>query len=413
MTLIIMRVVQSCLLQSFFGRTYNNVANIAECKNGGRCVINKKNRTSCKDCRLRKCLSVGMSKSGSRYGRRSNWFKIHCLLQEQSNNQSISVAAGNTSSYAPNFLSGLVSQTRMQQDGVGYSKDGQTPSENLTHLIQAAMLRQEREMQRTPPSDDVFPDRPHTFFTLQKRKNYVRSSVRSPPLRRSTPSPFDKRRATATSPTFPMNIISTARGLSEREYVHVLQEVERAERYKRYADTVSESGSVADGSSDGDHRLHDVESRSNAELNYTKTSPALPEQEFSPSRKTINATLTLTAAYQRNLGQYNLGLVYPPPGLVTPATSQNSLAGGDLLLVSPSPGGLAVEQDEPIDLSVRTSKSSPPRKQSSEEKDPDEADEGKSTCSDSSSKEEEEATPATGNAPLDLTLTAKRFTEVL
>lgn len=28
---------------------------------------------------------VGMSKSGSRYGRRSNWFKIHCLLQEQSN----------------------------------------------------------------------------------------------------------------------------------------------------------------------------------------------------------------------------------------------------------------------------------------------------------------------------------------
>lgn len=26
---------------------------------------------------------VGMSKNGSRYGRRSNWFKIHCLLQEQ------------------------------------------------------------------------------------------------------------------------------------------------------------------------------------------------------------------------------------------------------------------------------------------------------------------------------------------
>jgi len=24
-----------------------------------------------------------MSKSGSRYGRRCNWFKIHCLLQEQ------------------------------------------------------------------------------------------------------------------------------------------------------------------------------------------------------------------------------------------------------------------------------------------------------------------------------------------
>ncbi|XP_044766619.1 estrogen receptor-like [Coccinella septempunctata] len=79
--------------KSFFGRTYNNLSSISECKNNGECVINKKNRTACKACRLRKCLFVGMSKSGSRYGRRSNWFKIHCLLQEQQSGQNMNMAA--------------------------------------------------------------------------------------------------------------------------------------------------------------------------------------------------------------------------------------------------------------------------------------------------------------------------------
>ncbi|XP_045467827.1 knirps-related protein-like [Harmonia axyridis] len=75
------------LFQSFFGRSYNNMSSISDCKNNGECVINKKNRTACKSCRLRKCVLVGMSKSGSRYGRRSNCFKIHCLLQDQQQKQ--------------------------------------------------------------------------------------------------------------------------------------------------------------------------------------------------------------------------------------------------------------------------------------------------------------------------------------
>ena len=77
--------------KSFFGRFCNNQTTIPDCKNSYKCVIDKRNRTSCKACRLRKCLAVGMSKSGCRYGRRSNWFKIHCLMQK---NATAAAAAG-------------------------------------------------------------------------------------------------------------------------------------------------------------------------------------------------------------------------------------------------------------------------------------------------------------------------------
>ena len=69
---------------SFFGRTCNNQSVIQECKNNYRCTLDKKNRTACTACRLRKCLMVGMSKSRSRYGRRSKWFRLKpCFMQKQ------------------------------------------------------------------------------------------------------------------------------------------------------------------------------------------------------------------------------------------------------------------------------------------------------------------------------------------
>lgn len=69
--------------QSFFGRACNKSQSIPECKKSSRCIINKNTRTTCKACRLTKCIQVGMSKGGSKFGRRSNWFKINFLLEEQ------------------------------------------------------------------------------------------------------------------------------------------------------------------------------------------------------------------------------------------------------------------------------------------------------------------------------------------
>ncbi|XP_011311190.1 knirps-related protein [Fopius arisanus] len=104
--------------KSFFGRSYNNLSSISECKNGGECVINKKNRTACKACRLRKCLLVGMSKSGSRYGRRSNWFKIHCLLQEQQQQQQNQMTAQRHQASAMSSPIGIHTTSRSKEDSV-------------------------------------------------------------------------------------------------------------------------------------------------------------------------------------------------------------------------------------------------------------------------------------------------------
>ncbi|XP_003699704.2 uncharacterized protein LOC100877981 isoform X1 [Megachile rotundata] len=391
--------------KSFFGRTYNNLGSISECKNGGVCVINKKNRTACKACRLRKCLMVGMSKSGSRYGRRSNWFKIHCLLQEQTNGTQ-NVAPGAGSPFGPGFLPGFLPQAQGQQ-GSGVYKDGKdraSPSQEdlalQSHLLHVAMLKQERERgNKSPHPDDVALQNQLRLLAWQKERGRVSGNPQQPPgtpPRDTTPPPFYKQQQHPSSPMFPMNF-------AQKDGVCVPSSPSDVFRpflptYKRTADTPSDSGASSVDGGDG----QDTESRSNSALSYFKTSaasPTLSEREFPPRK--INATVTLTTGYH----SHSLGLVYPPPGLVTPAASQHSPRGGDLLLVSPSPGGLAVEQDEPIDLSVRSSRSSPRPSQSSEEDNRSNDNE----C-DRESPAKEEAT--TKSKPLDLTLGVKRPAEL-
>lgn len=66
-----------------------------------------------------------MSKSGSRYGRRSNWFKIHCLLQEQHQGATNIAAAANLlrpNPYLPLFRNPLQArETRSSESDSGAS----------------------------------------------------------------------------------------------------------------------------------------------------------------------------------------------------------------------------------------------------------------------------------------------------
>lgn len=391
------------LFQSFFGRTYNNLGSISECKNGGVCVINKKNRTACKACRLRKCLLVGMSKSGSRYGRRSNWFKIHCLLQEQSNgNQG---GGGPGGPFGTGFLPGFLppSQSHQHQGaGIYGTKDGKTdrasPSQEdlalQSHLLHVAIMKQERERgNKSPHPDDVALQNQLQLLAWQKERERMRQQPPGTPPRDSSP-PFAYKHPASTLPMFPINFAQEKMALESSP-----PEVFRPflPTYKRTADTPSDSGaSSVDGAE------HD-ESRSNSALSYFKpsaSSPTLSEREFPPRK--INATVTLTTSYHPHQG---LGLIYPPPGLVTPAASQHSPRGGDLLLVSPSPGGLAIEQDEPIDLSIRSTRNSPRPSRT------DEIDNSPSPIENDRESTKNQET-ITKSKPLDLTLGVKRPAEL-
>ncbi|XP_031830450.1 uncharacterized protein LOC116426100 isoform X2 [Nomia melanderi] len=157
--------------KSFFGRTYNNLGSISECKNGGVCVINKKNRTACKACRLRKCLMVGMSKSGSRYGRRSNWFKIHCLLQEQSHQVQTRMVKDSKSAYEKAFGSLDVANNNNNNN----ENAGTTSSSNVVGMVTTTTTTANSYHHYHHHQQDRFPKRDDSVLRPQDLPSQLRT----------------------------------------------------------------------------------------------------------------------------------------------------------------------------------------------------------------------------------------------
>ncbi|CAH2039978.1 unnamed protein product, partial [Iphiclides podalirius] len=213
-----------------------------------------------------------MSKSGSRYGRRSNWFKIHCLLQEQQQQQ---MQQMQTSKSPPTFNSTI------------------NPSFLPTNLLPAAALAEYyKNSEKIPYSEEV-----------------TRQSVSPSDSGASSADPEDDNSSRSTS------------GLS----------IFRP---------------ASSPSSEKDVRLQAIRNQ-NKDLRRKKPA-TLPPSPFSTSAATPSYPPRGTSFLPLPTAIQNFRSM--PPGIATWQTRN----GGDLLLHSPAVAGVAVEQDQPIDLSIKS-----------------------------------------------------------
>ncbi|KAJ8670770.1 hypothetical protein QAD02_002029 [Eretmocerus hayati] len=410
-----------------------------------------------------------MSKSGSRYGRRSNWFKIHCLLQEQTGNSQGVGGLGAAAHFGAGFLPGLfpsLHSAQAQQQSLLYgagagghgsapgkpdARDQNSPSQEDI-AIQSHLLHAGRGADKSPRPDDLSLQSQLKLLAWQKEEERAshQQQQQSQTTLRASPSSTS---AGGSPPSFAYKDFATASAATSGASLEVFRPFLPVYT-KRSTESPSESG-ASSGESGEELPLHERSANSSFGYGFSRTrhdqqqgsseqlasSGASSERELPPRRR-VNATVTLTATaeYLSASRAHHHHLLYPPAELVTPATSSpgHALRGGDLLLASPSPGGLAVEQCEPIDLSVRSSRLQRERERQQREAHRERENRSElnracasgsdGRCSRSSEERDRSASPPSGRAsaacspepaspvkpgnPLDLSLEVKRPAEV-
>lgn len=226
-----------------------------------------------------------MSKSGSRYGRRSNWFKIHCLLQEQSQNGTNGL---NTNIFGtpPGFFPGsfltnpLLPPDKFFQSAAALHGFQRTKKEETSHSNHS-----ESGESSVGEMDD------------ETRSTSALSFLR-PPSSHKTPSPF-----------------------SEKDFSH------KNNVFNKHPSPFSSTITLNLPSSP-------IGSSTNASFSPPVTSGGM---FFPPSQSSPNRLLYPSVVTKAGITPINPHLLgsWPPPGIPN---------GGNLLLCSPALGGVAVEQ---------------------------------------------------------------------
>lgn len=277
-----------------------------------------------------------MSKSGSRYGRRSNWFKIHCLLQEQGSSMNAQNGLNATNFLTPNGASiypGLF---------------------NTRHMLNTDKFLEARLNGFSP-----FSDSKHFLNDLEKYKTSSEDSGGS-----SAGDMDDESRSTSVTSRGPAHLHQTPSPLSEKA----------SDDYNQNNNNNNNNNNNSSSSNNNHrhhHHHHHHHNQSTKKLSITlpsSPSSALAQSPpfTSPQSHSVYASPYVSPTSLRPL-PHHIAFPVTRPGL-TPAAAANNLifldtlgnpsawsvrSGGDLLLCSPAAGGVAVEQDQPIDLSVK------------------------------------------------------------